>query len=82
MTRPRDVREVVRDEHLMRRPILAALAAGPRTIPQIAAEVGAPTREVVAWVIGMRRYGHLAELPEATDDGYYRYRAVPGRESS
>ena len=25
------------------------------------------------WVMGMRRYGHLEELEEASDDGYYSY---------
>ena len=32
----RDVREVIREEPLMHRPILAALADGPRTVPEIA----------------------------------------------
>ena len=28
------------------------------------------------WVMGMRKYGRVAELPEVTDDGYYRYQAI------
>lgn len=80
MTTPaRDVAEIVRAEHLMRRKILAALADGPRTIPEIAAAIGHPTREVVFWVMGLRRYGHLAESKDSTDEGYYRYRAVEGQ---
>ena len=35
--RHRDVREIVRDEPFMRRRILVALAAGPLTVPEIAA---------------------------------------------
>jgi len=72
----RDVREIVRDEHLMRRPILEALASGPLTIPQIAVAVGKPMHEVVFWVMGMRKYGHVTEIKEADDEGFYRYQAV------
>ena len=72
----RDVREIVREEPLMRRPILAALADGPHTVPELAAAVGSPEREVMFWVMGMRKYGYLAELPDVDDDGYYRYRAL------
>lgn len=72
----RDPREIVRDEHLMRRPILEALAAGPLTVPEIAEAVGRPTHEVVYWVMGMRKYGHLMEIKEVDDDGFYRYQVV------
>ncbi len=79
--RPRDVREIVRDEHSMRAPILKALADGPLTIPQIAAAIGKPTHEVVYWVMGLRKYGWLAEIKEVDDDGYFPYQTVP-REGS
>ncbi|MCE5253731.1 MAG: MarR family transcriptional regulator [Actinomycetia bacterium] len=72
----RDVREIIRDEHLMRRRILAALEAGPLTIPEIADAVGRPTHEVMFWVMGMRKYGHVTEIKEADDDGFYLYQAV------
>lgn len=77
----RDLREVIRDEHLMRRPILAALRDGPLTVPQIAEAIGAPEREVVFWVMGLRKYGWLTEIKGADDDGYFRYRIAP-REAS
>ena len=69
----RDVREVIREEPVVRARILAALADGPRTIPEIAGAIGAPTHEVVFWVMGMRRYGWLAEIKGATIDGYFQY---------
>ena len=69
----RDVREVVREEPIMRAQILAALSDGPRTVPEIAQASGAPTGEVVIWVMGMRRYGWLAEIKGATVDGYFQY---------
>jgi predicted Rossmann fold nucleotide-binding protein DprA/Smf involved in DNA uptake len=69
----RDVREVIREEPVMRPRILAALAEGPRTVPQIAEAIGAPADEVVFWVMGMRRYGWLAELKGSDGDGYFLY---------
>jgi len=75
----RDVREVVREEPVMRPRILAALAAGPLTIPEIATAIGAPANEVLVWVMGMRRYGWLAEIKAATADGYFQYERT-GRE--
>ena len=72
----RDVREVIREEPLMHRPILEALADGPLNVPDIAAAIQRPSAEVVYWVMGMRRYGKLVELPDADDDGYFLYAAV------
>jgi len=69
----REPREVIREEPLMHGPILAAVAGGPATIPEIAEHIGAPSHEVVYWVMGMRRFGLLAESKEADDDGYYSY---------
>ena len=69
----RDVREVVREEPVMRARILTVLADGPLTIPEIAAAIGAPAHEVLIWVMGMRRYGWLAEVKGATVDGYFQY---------
>ncbi len=72
-TTDRDVREVIREEPVMRGRILAALAEGPLTVPQIAEAIDAPTHEVVFWVMGMRRYGWVAEIKGATVDGYFQY---------
>jgi hypothetical protein len=65
----------------MRPGILAALAGGALTIPQIAAAVGKPTHEVVVWVMGLRKYGWIAEIKEVDDDGYFSYQ-VAEREGS
>ena len=69
----RDVREVIREEAVWRPRILEALAGGPLTVPEIADAIGAPTDETVFWVMGMRRYGWLAEIRGSEDDGYFRY---------
>ncbi|MCJ7710348.1 MAG: MarR family transcriptional regulator [Chloroflexi bacterium] len=69
----RDVREVIREEPVMRVRILEALRGGPLTVPEIAVALGAPAHEVVFWVMGMRRYGWVAELKGNTIDGYFQY---------
>jgi hypothetical protein len=73
----RDPREIIREEPLMHRPILQALAAGPLTVPEIADTIGRPADEVLFWVMGMRRYGKLVAEPDPTDEGYFRYEISP-----
>ena len=79
--RLRPVREVIRDEQSMRVPILDALGNGPLTIPQIAEALGKPAREVTIWVMGLRKYGWVAEIKEVDDEGYFPYALVPREES-
>ena len=74
----RDVREIVRDEPLMRAPILDALASHSMTVPELATAIDRPTHEVVYWVMGLRRYGYVREEKEIDDDGYFRYQPVQG----
>ena len=80
-TTNRDVREIVRDELLMRAPILKALSSAPLTVPELAAAIDRPAHEVMFWVMGLRRYGLVREVKEIDDDGYYRYQAVEGGRS-
>ena len=72
-TTNRDPREVMREEAVMRPRILAALAAGPLTVPEIAAAIGSPAHETVYWVMGLRRFGWLAEVKGSDADGFFRY---------
>lgn len=69
----RDPREIIREEMVMQRPILRLLEEGPLTVPEIADKLGRPTDEVVFWVMGMRRYGHVVEVDDADDEGYFHY---------
>ena len=69
----RHPREIIREEPLMHSPILAALRSGPLTVPEIAEKIGQPSDEVLFWVMGMRRYGHVVEVEDPTDEGYFRY---------
>ncbi len=77
----RSTREIIRDEQFMRGRILKVLESGPQTIPQIAKAVGKPSNEVVFWVMGLRKYGWIAEIKEVDDDGYFTYQAIPREES-
>ena len=75
---PRPLAEVLRDEMVMRDRIAAVLRDGPKTIPEIAALLGAPSREVTLWVMAMRRYGKLEEMPKPKIDDYFRYKLMEG----
>jgi hypothetical protein len=75
----RNPREIIREEPLMHSPILKALKSGPLTVPEIAAQISHPSDEVLFWVMGMRRYGHIVEVIDdtsPTDEGYFRYASV------
>ena len=69
----RDVREVMRDEMVMRDKIADLLRGETKTIPQIAQSLGCPNDEVVMWVMAMRRYGMLSEKGRPDEDGYFVY---------
>jgi predicted Rossmann fold nucleotide-binding protein DprA/Smf involved in DNA uptake len=69
----RDLREVVREEPVMRRRIIDALASAPRTVPEIAELIGVPADEALVWVMGMRRYGYVREIKGSERDGFFRY---------
>ena len=74
----RDLREVIREEPLARRRILHALDAGPKSVRELAAELDCPTDEAMTWLMGLRKYGWVAEVKGGADgDGYFRYEAVP-----
>jgi len=73
----RDLGEVIRDEMVMKDRIVSLLREEPRTIPEIADALACPVREVALWVMAMRRYGSLEELPKPKADDYFRYRLAP-----
>jgi hypothetical protein len=75
----RNLGEVVRDEMVERTRVLAALRAGPKTIPELATVLDAPEVEVTQWVMAMRRFGLVTALPKSRADDYYPYAAVEDR---
>ncbi len=72
----RNLNEVFRDEMVERDRIAEVLRRGPLTLPEIAARVGAPVFEATKWVMAMRRFGRIRELPKARADDYFRYELV------
>ena len=72
----RELREVIREEPVMRARILELLEIEPRTVPELAAAMDCPTHEVLFWIMGMRRYGRVREVKGVTDEGYFRYEAI------
>jgi hypothetical protein len=48
-----------------------ALKAGPRTVPQLAAECNIPAPDVMWHLMAMRRYGEVLDGPE--QNGYLLY---------
>lgn len=72
----RDLNEVLRDELYVRQKIMSVLASGPKTVPEIAKELGAVNQDVMKWVMAMRRYGRIEEVPKDRMDDYYRYKLV------
>jgi len=74
---PRSLAEVLRDEMVARDRIKAVLRDGPKTIPEIAEAIAAPSREVTLWVMAMCRYGDLTEVPKSRADEYFRYSLLP-----
>jgi hypothetical protein len=74
--RRRDPSEVMRDEMVVKDRIASVLREGPRTIPEIAEALGAPACEVTLWVMAMRRYGALEELPKPKVEDFFRYRVA------
>jgi hypothetical protein len=61
---------------IMKDRIRAILEDGPKTILEIAEEMGYPSYEVTIWLFAMRRYGELEEVGRPDVDGYYKYELV------
>lgn len=82
MSDPRGFAEVLRDEWIMKDRIAAVLADGPKTIPEIAMLLSAPSPEVTQWVMALRRYGRLEEMPKPKADDYFRYKLTEGQKDA
>ncbi|VGO14485.1 hypothetical protein PDESU_03047 [Pontiella desulfatans] len=72
-TARRDMREVMRDEMIMRDRIVAILQEEAKTVPEVAEALGAPEHETVYWMMAMRRYGMVEEIGRPDIDGYFKY---------
>lgn len=73
----RNLAEALRDEMFVKDRLIGLLHAGPKTIPDLAAEMGCSSPDMTRWVMALRRYGKIADLPKSRADDYYQYKAVP-----
>jgi predicted transcriptional regulator len=62
---------MAKDQRDTQKAIQETLKAGPRTVPEIAAETKIPSHKVLWYVMAMKRYGKVAEAGQAGD--YFRY---------
>jgi len=69
----RNLSEVFRDEMIMQDRICKLLKENPLTIPQLAEALNAPGWETVLWVMSMRRYNLIKELPKSRAEDYFQY---------
>jgi hypothetical protein len=68
---PPELKAYVANQQKVYKALRAALKAGPRTVPQLAAECGIPAPEVMWHLMAMRRYGEV--LDGAEENGYLLY---------
>lgn len=75
---PRDLIERNRQRVATRRAIIGALKTGPKTVPQLSAQTGIPTHEALWCVMGLKKYGEVAEGEE--QDSYLEYQLISKEE--
>jgi predicted Rossmann fold nucleotide-binding protein DprA/Smf involved in DNA uptake len=66
--KPSEERNAERKERMrLRKALLDALASGPKTVPELAAEVNADPRQVLWYVAALRKYNEVADGPKQGD---------------
>jgi hypothetical protein len=75
----RNSAEVLRDGMYLQDRVAASLKDGPKTLMEIAQALNYPSAEVTKWVMMLRRYGKISELPKSRADDYYQYKLVEGK---
>ena len=73
-TAKRNMREIMRDEMIMKDRISVLLKNdGTKSIPEISEALGSPDHETVYWLMAMRRYGMVEEVGRPDLEGYFKY---------
>jgi hypothetical protein len=66
--KPSEAHSAERKERIrLRKAVLDALANGPKTVPELAAEIGADARMVLWQVAALRKYNEVADGPKQGD---------------
>ncbi len=71
---PRELAERNRRQKAIRESIVAVLQEEPKTIPELACRVELSTDEVFWHVMGMKKYGKVAEAEQV--DGHFAYALI------
>jgi diadenosine tetraphosphate (Ap4A) HIT family hydrolase len=70
---------MLKEQQAIRKTLRAAMAAGARTIPQIATQSGLPSEQVLWHVMAMKKYDLVREVGK--DGDYYEYALAEGDNS-
>lgn len=68
---PQALLDYVREQSAARTALKRALAAGPLTVPELAAQTGVPARQALWLLTAMRKYGTVVE--DSPAGSYVRY---------
>lgn len=71
---PRELVQRNRRQKAIRQSIVAVLQEESKTIPELARRVELPADEVFWHVMGMKKYGQVAEAEQV--DGYFKYALI------
>ena len=71
---PRELVARNRQQRAIRRRITESLQDGPKTVPELADELGLPSHEALWFLTGLKKYGTVVEAEQV--DGYFRYRLI------
>jgi DNA-directed RNA polymerase specialized sigma subunit len=75
-TVPKELVEKSKEFNRIKKLFTQALKAGPKTVPEVAAELNMPSAEAMYWMMTLRKYELIVETEEVTDEGYYKYTLV------
>ncbi len=66
--KPSEAQNAERKERMrLRKAVLEALVAGPKTVPELATEIGADARAVLWHVAALRKYNEVTDGPKQGD---------------
>ena len=70
---------LLKEQQAFRKQLRSAMADGPKTIPEIAADSALPSDEVLWHVMAMKKYDLVREVGKSGD--YYQYALAEGEAS-
>lgn len=73
---PQELRDRLAAQNKAQKDILEALKAGPKTAPELAAAAGLPEDRALWYLVGLRKYGKVADVPGKGD--YPKYELKGG----